>query len=61
MWLGVKKPNYIFERDLKELILSSGHENLKRNNSSEYLIFLIFLITFSNKKTAIRKKSVLTF
>lgn len=33
MWSGVKKPNYIIEKDLKELILSSRHENLKRNNS----------------------------
>lgn len=46
MWLGVKEPNYVFERDLKELILSSGHENLKGNNSSEYLIFLILMCLF---------------
>lgn len=46
MWVGVKKPNYIIERDLEELILSSGHESLKRNNSSEYLILLIFLFYY---------------
>jgi hypothetical protein len=46
MWPGVKKPNYIIERGLKELILSSGHQNLKRNNSSEYLILLTFLFYY---------------